>query len=277
MQKCIVELIKMEREWIPKEEGYSLYVRPTVISTFPVLGVQPSQEVLAYVILSPVGPYYKSGFNPVKLYASPDYVRAWPGGTGFAKCGGNYAMTMLAQEEARRKGYTQVLWLYGDDHQVTEVGTMNQFFMWRRPGSKDAELVTAPLDGTILAGVTRDSILQLARKWGEFEVSERHFTMGEVIKAIEEGRMLEAFGCGTAAIVSPVESIFFTKTSEWRAASSRAYVACLLTRSRGRADKEYRIPVDPKLRAGPVAHRFMRSILDIQYGRTPHPWSVVID
>ena len=124
---CIKELLKVEKQWIPKGKGYSLYIRPTGISTHEYIGVAPPEAKL-YVILSPVGPYYKTGFAPVKLLADPQYVRAWPGGTGHIKCGGNYALGMHAQMEAANKGYQQILWLYGDEHYVTEVGTMNQFF-----------------------------------------------------------------------------------------------------------------------------------------------------
>jgi len=151
--ECIKDLLRVEREWIPQEQGYSLYIRPTGVSTQPTLGVGAPSSCKLYVILSPVGPYYPEGFNPVKLYADKKCVRAWPGGTGDVKIGGNYAATIAPQMEAAAKGYTQCLWLFGDQNEVTEVGTMNFFVLWEKPdGSR--ELITAPLDGTILPGVT---------------------------------------------------------------------------------------------------------------------------
>lgn len=236
---ALKELLKIEKRWIPKGKGYSLYIRPTHISTHSFIGVAKAQASLVYVILSPVGPYYASGFAPVRLLAEPKYVRAWPGGTGDTKVGGNYAMGIKPGDEAINRGFAQMLWVFGDDLQVTEVGTMNIFFLWEKKDGSGKELVTAALDGaqfewvqvpacvttflsfsssfccvcvffcaltgTILPGVTRDSIIQLAKMWGDFEVSETHYTLHDVIDAVEEGRMVEAFGAGTAAIVSPVE------------------------------------------------------------------------
>jgi branched-chain amino acid aminotransferase len=177
------------------------------------------------------------------------------GGTGNTKVGGNYAMSIAPQMEAASKGYSQVLWLYGDELEVTEVGTMSQLFLWPRKDGK-RELVTAPLDGTILPGVTRDSILQLARDWGEFEVTERVYYLKEVLEAIKDGRMIESFGAGTAAIVSPVEAIFYDGT-------------------------EHAIPLDPtdaSAGAGPLTQRIANTLMDIQYGETEHKdWSKVLD
>jgi branched-chain amino acid aminotransferase len=252
LTKCLEKLLLLEKDWIPQKHGYSLYIRPTMISTQPFLGVAPTKSAKLFIIMSPVGPYYKTGFAPVKLYANPKNVRAWKGGTGHIKCGGNYAMSIHAQMDAAAKGYHQVMWLYGEDHQVTEVGTMNLFFFMKTPEGKK-ELVTAELDGTILPGVTRDSILSLAREWGEFDVSERHITMGEVTKAIDEGRMIEMFGSGTAAIVSPVNGFWYD-------------------------GKDYDVPLDPtdaNAKSGPLTARFANTIMDIQYGDVEHPWSVV--
>jgi len=251
--KCISELLKVEKAWIPKGVGYSLYIRPTAISTYPYVGVAASEQIKLYVITCPVGPYYPTGFNPVKLFADPRYIRAWPGGTGSIKCGGNYAMGIGPQQEAMQKGYAQIMWLFGSEMQVTEVGTMNQFFFWKnKQGEK--ELITAPLDGTILPGVTRDSILALTRKWGEFKVTERPYSIHDVIAAVNEGRIIEAFGAGTAAIVAPVNGFFF-------------------------GDKDYTIPLDPKnpsAKSGPLAQRLMDNILAIQYGKVDHEWSVIV-
>jgi len=250
---CLKELVRIDKDWIPDKDGYSLYIRPTLISTTNYLGVAPPSEAKFFIICSPVGPYYPTGFNPVKLLADPKYVRAWPGGTGNIKCGGNYAAGILPQREAAAKGYQQLLWLFGENHEVTEVGTMNQFWYWYNKDGK-AELVTAPLDGTILPGVTRDSVIQLAKSWG-IPVREEKYTITEVIDAIKENRMIEAFGTGTAAIVSPVKALGFMGV-------------------------DYDIPLDkedPTAKAGKLTRRIMSAITDIQYGRVPHPWSVVVN
>lgn len=252
--ECIKKLVVVDKSWIPKGNGYSLYLRPTVISTHPYIGVAPANSVKLFVIMSPVGPYYKTGFAPVKLLADPANVRAWPGGTGNCKVGGNYAMGIRPGQNAVKQGYAQILWLFGDDLQVTEVGTMNQFFLWiNKEGNK--ELITAKLDGTILPGVTRDSILQLCRAKGEFLVTERRYTLPEVIDAVNEGRMIEAFGAGTAAIVSPVEGFSYDGT-------------------------EYAIPLDPSnpdAGVGPLTKEMAETLMDIQYGRKAHEWSVKVE
>lgn len=252
--ECIKRLVVLEKDWIPKGEGYSLYLRPTVISNHNAIGVAPAQSVKLFCILSPVGPYYTTGYNAVTLYADDKNVRAWPGGSGNSKIGSNYGPTIRPQMEAAAMGYAQILWLCGDDYKVTEVGTMNQFFFWKNEMGKK-ELITAPLDdGTILPGITRKSILQLARQWGEFEVTERTYTIHEVIAAIEEDRMIESFGAGTATVVSPVKGFHFK-------------------------GKDYEIPLDPQKpteQAGPLARRFSETVMGIQYGRIPHEWSEVI-
>mmetsp|Transcript_17735 Transcript_17735/g.40932 ORF Transcript_17735/g.40932 Transcript_17735/m.40932 type:complete len:406 (+) Transcript_17735:210-1427(+) len=209
----IGELVKIDKDWIPSGEGYSLYIRPTVVSTHSVLGLAAPQKILLYVICSPVGPYYKTGFDPIKLTADTRYVRAWPGGTGNAKIGGNYAATMKPASEAAAEGYSQILWLFGDNDEVTEVGAMNFFVYMIDKNTNKPELVTPSLErGDILPGVTRDSILDLARSWAEFDVSERQITMGEIKEASEEGRLLEAFGAGTAAVVTPITGIQYKGT-----------------------------------------------------------------
>jgi branched-chain amino acid aminotransferase len=206
--KCIAELVRLDERWIPEGEGYSLYIRPTVIATHRFLGVAPPDNLLLYVITCPVGPYYRTGFRPVRLTADTPYVRAWPGGTGNVKVGGNYAPTMKPQAEAAERGYGQVLWLWGDKDEITEVGAMNVFFFLINESTGRKELVTPPLTrGDILPGVTRDSILYLARQWGDFDVSERFPTMSEIRQAAEEGRLMEAFGAGTAAVVTPISCI----------------------------------------------------------------------
>lgn len=208
--ELIAKFAKLEQRFIPSEHGYSLYLRPTIIGTQKTLGVGPPGSALLYVIASPVGPYYPTGFKAISLEATDYAVRAWPGGVGDKKLGANYAPCIVPQREAASRGFQQNLWLFGEEEYVTEVGTMNMFVALKDKETGQKELVTAPLDGTILTGVTRDSILQLARErlapegW---KISERKFTMKELAEASEDGRLIEAFGAGTAAIVSPVRAI----------------------------------------------------------------------
>ncbi|KAJ1560116.1 hypothetical protein HK405_008169, partial [Cladochytrium tenue] len=253
--EAIKALLRVDQRWIPAERGYSLYLRPTAIATQESLGVGPSSKALLFVIASPVGPYYKTGFAAVSLSATSHYVRAWPGGTGDSKIGANYAPGIRPQIEVAKDGFQQNLWLFGPEDRLTEVGTMNLFVYWRLPNG-EVELVTPPLDGTILPGVTRDSILAIARDtWrGEFKVSERVVTMPEVVRAVDEGRMLEMFGAGTAAIVSPIKLIRYK-------------------------DRDVVIPLDrddPAQQAGPLTRRLADYIMGVQYGEIPHGnWSVV--
>ena len=236
-----------------RARGYSLYLRPTMIGTQRTLGVGPPGSALLYVIASPVGPYYPTGFKAVSLEATDYAVRAWPGGVGDKKLGANYAPCIVPQMEAAKRGFHQNLWLFGEDEKVTEVGTMNFFAVLR--GERGLELVTAPLDGTILEGVTRDSILDLARERLAPEgwtVSERYVTMGELAEASDEGRLVEAFGAGTAAVVSPVRKI------SWKG----RLVDCGL-----RDDQE----------AGETAQRMKTWIEGIQYGDEEHRWTVKIN
>lgn len=197
------KLILMEREWVPQSTGTSLYIRPTMLATEPHLGVRPANRYLFFIILSPVGAYYKEGLNPVKIYVEDKYVRAAVGGTGEIKTAGNYAASLLAAEEAKEKGFTQVLWLDAAERKyVEEVGTMNMFFVI------DDEIITAPLNGSILPGITRDSVIHMVKDWG-MKVTERSLTIDEVIEAAKNGRLREAFGTGTAAVISPVGQITF--------------------------------------------------------------------
>ena len=197
------KLILLDREWVPKSHGTSLYIRPNLLATEPHLGVRPANVYLFYIIVGPVGAYYKEGLNPVKIYVEDFYVRAARGGTGEAKTAGNYAASLLAAEKAKEKGFTQVLWLDAVERKyVEEVGTMNMFFVI------DGEVITAPLTGTILPGITRDSVLQIVKDWG-MKVSERSLSIDEVIAAAKDGRLKEAFGTGTAAVISPVGQITY--------------------------------------------------------------------
>ncbi len=192
------ELVRLEADWVPHSFGTSLYVRPTMIAVDPYLGVRPSNKYLFYIILSPVGPYYKNGFSPVKILISDEYVRSAPGGTGEAKTGGNYAASLKASMEATELGYDQVLWLDAVERKyIEEVGSMNICFLY------DGKVVTSPLKGTILDGITRRSILTLVREMG-LQVEERALSVDEILEGVASGRLKEAFGTGTAAVVSPV-------------------------------------------------------------------------
>ena len=194
----LLELIRLEQDWIPTAPDTSLYIRPFVFANDPFIGVKASAKYIYCVILSPVGPYYAEGLKPVKIYVEDEYVRAVKGGMGFAKTAGNYAASLLAGEVAHEKGYSQVLWLDGIEHKnVEEVGAMNIFFKF-----KD-ELVTPALNGSILGGITRKSIIELARSMG-VTVTERTISIEEVFERNAKGELEEVFGSGTAAVVSPV-------------------------------------------------------------------------
>lgn len=199
--KGIEELVRLEKEWVPSSEGTSLYIRPAMIAVESVLGVKPSDHYYFFVILSPVGAYYASGFNPVKIMVEDKFVRATPGGTGEAKTGANYASSLKAGLEAKKKGFDQVLWLDGVHKRfVEEVGAMNMLFAY---GDR---VVTAPLTGSILNGITRDSTLKLADSLG-FKVEERPIDINELLADIKAGKVTEAFGSGTAAVITPVGAL----------------------------------------------------------------------
>lgn len=192
------ELINIDKDWVPSADGASLYIRPFIIATEEMLGVKPASEYLYMVILSPSGAYYKSGLNPVKIYVEEQYVRAVKGGTGMAKTGGNYAASLIAQEKAQKYGYEQVLWLDGVERKyIEEVGAMNVFF---RIGD---EVITPALAGSILPGITRMSSIELLKSWG-INVVEKRITIDEIAKAYHDGKLVEAFGTGTAAVISPI-------------------------------------------------------------------------
>ncbi|MBI4562127.1 MAG: branched-chain amino acid aminotransferase [Candidatus Rokubacteria bacterium] len=231
----LVELVGLERDWVPSSVGTSLYVRPTIIATEPFLGVRPAKSYVYFVILSPVGAYYPEGMNPVKILVMEKYVRAVPGGMGDAKTAGNYAASLLPAEEAHAAGFTQVLYLDSLHRRyVEEVGTMN--FMLRLGD----EVVTPPLTGTILPGVTRDSALTLLREW-RLSVSERPIGIDEVIAAARNGTLREAWGTGTAAVISPVGEL--------------AYAGQRIVINDGRI--------------GELTERLYQAIVDIQYARVP--------
>ena len=191
-------LLEVEKDWVPHQEGTSLYIRPTMIATQPMLGVHAANQYLFYIILSPVGAYYANGLAPVNIYVEDQYVRAVRGGVGFTKCAGNYAASILAGEIANQKGFDQVLWLDGVEQKyVEEVGSMNMMFAY---GSK---IVTPMLNGSILPGITRDSIITVAKQLG-YEVEEKRISIEEIFNDIKSGKCTEAFGTGTAAVISPV-------------------------------------------------------------------------
>jgi len=247
--KCILELVKLDKEWVPKQEGYSLYIRPALISLDTYSADQDIKKALLFVILSPVGPYFKTGkagpvIEPVSLLADPDFVRAWPGGIGEYKAGGNYGATVHLQREAERMGYNQILWLLDDE--ITEAGTMNFFMHWINENGEE-ELITPPLHGLILQGITRKSFLHIARDWDEFLVSERKVTIHELVKANKDGRVKEIFCVGTACVVCPINKIMYK-------------------------NEELIIPFTNDN----LSSRFYKTLMDIQYGRVQHPWAPVV-
>lgn len=247
--KCLMRLVQVDQEWVPHSEGASLYIRPTLIGIDGTLGVAQSESALLYTILCPVGAYFATGNDSVSLLADPSYTRAWPGGCGDRKMGSNYGPTIRVQNQANKQGLQQVLWLYGEDHQITEVGTMNIFLFYvNDEGEK--ELVTPPLNGLILPGVTRASIMQMAEEWGEFRVVERTITMRDVVNLQKSNRLLEMFGSGTACIVSPISSISYL-------------------------GNEIKIPTTEHSK--PLYNRIRDQLYAIQYGHIKHPWAQLID
>ena len=198
VEHALFKLLQVEESWVPVARGASMYVRPTLIGTEPFLGVRPAGRCLFFIIMSPVGAYYAEGAKPVKIWVEQEQVRAARGGLGAVKAGANYAASLFAAQRARDRGYAQVLWLDAAEHRyLEEVGTMNLFL---RIGD---ELITPPLHGSILPGVTRDSVLRVLRDWG-LRVSERDVSLDEVRQAHAAGELREVFGCGTAAVISPV-------------------------------------------------------------------------
>lgn len=199
--KTLIELLKIEKDWIPHIKDTSLYIRPFIIATDAHLGVRTANRYLFVIILSPSGPYYKEGLNPVKLYVENNYVRAVRGGTGMAKTGGNYAASLKAQAEANDQNYSQVLWLDGVEKKyIEEVGSMNVFFVI------DGEVITPALVGSILPGITRKSCIEMLKDMG-YKVAERRLSIQEVADAYKAGKLNEAFGTGTAAVISPIGHI----------------------------------------------------------------------
>jgi branched-chain amino acid aminotransferase len=240
----IATLVGIDRDWVPRTVGTSLYIRPIVIASEPFLGVRPAKAYLYYVILSPVGAYYPEGMAPVKILVVDKYVRAAEGGVGGAKTAGNYAASLYASEEAKHAGYTQVLWLDGVHRKyIDEVGTMN---IMVKIGD---EVVTPPLTGTILPGVTRDSVLALLRKWG-LRVSERQISIDDVVHAYRRGALKEVWGTGTAAVISPVGELAY---------------------------RDERMVINEG-KIGSLTQRLYDAIVGIQYGQSPDPdgWTLEV-
>lgn len=203
VKAALFELLKLEKDWIPTEPGTALYIRPTMIANEEVLGVHASHKYKFFIILSPVGSYYAHGLQPTKILVEEELVRTAIGGTGEAKCMGNYAASLMGGEIANSKGYDQALWLDAKEHKyVEEVGSMNIFFVI------GDEVVTPQLVGSILPGITRKSCIQVLKKYG-YKISERRISMDEIVDAYNKGELKECFGSGTAAVISPVGLITY--------------------------------------------------------------------
>jgi branched-chain amino acid aminotransferase len=235
--KALKELLTIEKDWVPKAPQTSLYIRPTIIATDPFLGVRASHTYRFFIILSPVGAYYPEGFNPVKILVTKDHVRAVQGGLGESKTPANYAASLLAGEKAYKLNYTQVLWLDGVEQKyIEEVGSMNIFFVINN------ELITPQLNGSILPGITRKSVIELAESW-KMRVIERQITIDEIIELHSKGHLNEIFGSGTAAVISPVGELRYGDTT--------------LTINNNKV--------------GPIAKRLFETIEAIQYGNSDDP------
>lgn len=227
-------LVQADHEWIPNAPG-SLYIRPTLIGTEAFLGVRPSDEILFFAILSPVSSYYAEGTAPIKIWVETNYLRAAPGGLGATKAAANYAGSLKAALEAKKKGYAQVLWLDYTREYIEEVGTMNVFFVFEN------EIVTPALDGTILGGGVRDSVIQLLKSWN-LPIVERKLKISEVLAASKKGTLKEAFGTGTAAVISPIGEL---------------------------AGDEWKVNLSPSGQRGEISQKIYDELTGIQYGQRP--------
>lgn len=242
---AVKTIVKYSQDWIPTGEGESLYIRPFMFATEAAIGVHAASHYKFMIICSPVGAYYAEGVNPVKIYVEDEYVRATKGGTGFTKCGGNYAGSLAAQVKAEELGYSQVLWLDGVHRKyIEEVGSMNVMF------EIDNKIVTAPCEGTVLPGVTRDSILHILKDWG-YEIEERHLSVDELMEAGHNGKLQEAWGTGTAAVISPIGELYY------------------------KGDK---VTVSD-FKTGELTQKLYDTLTGIQWGtiEDPYGWTVVVD
>jgi len=234
---ALKQLLTIEKDWVPDAPGTSLYIRPTIIAMDPFIGVRASYTYRFFIIFSPVGAYYKEGFNPVKIWVTKDHVRAVRGGVGHVKTAGNYAASLFAGEQANKNGYTQVLWLDGVELKyIEEVGSMNIFFVI------DGQLITPALTGSILPGITRDSVICLAKMW-KLPLIEKKISIDELFDAHRTGKLQEIFGSGTAAVISPVGEL--------------KYGNDVITIGDGKV--------------GPVANKLFKAITDIQYCKVKDP------
>ncbi|KAJ7570498.1 hypothetical protein O6H91_01G122400 [Diphasiastrum complanatum] len=275
--ECIKELLRIEKDWIPSEEGFSIYIRPTMIATDSLLGLAPTKEAMLFVVLSPVGPYFPSGLKPIRLFVDTKNARAFPGGVGNNKVGGNYAPTIVPLKQAAERGCSQVLYVLqdglGKGGLVGEAGAMNVFFLIRSRGlNEELELVTPALDGTILPGVTRDSVLRLSRSFGNMKVSERQLHFQEIEDAASEGLVIEAFGTGTACMIQPISGLVKEDGSEISLkfdSKAAEYWLQKLPGSLINSSKDNE-PIS-------LCGRLTRELLDIYYGYTEHTWSVAVD
>ncbi len=243
--KWLIDLVRLDKDWIPVRPGHSLYIRPFMISTEPCFGVRPADQYKLMIILSPVGPYYPEGFKPVPIMVVDQYVRAVKRGTGEAKAAGNYAASLIGQSLAKQEGFSQVLWLDAIEHKyIEEVGAMNIFVHFKN------EVTTPNLSGSILPGVTRMSVLQILKDWG-YNVTERQISIDEMVNAYDNGELLEVFGCGTAAVISSVSKLKFNDK--------------LMTFN--------------ETEAGELSLKLYNELTGIQYGRVAdrHNWLTYID
>jgi len=241
---ALLELLRLEQRWVPDSNGASLYIRPTMIGVDPIIGLKPSQTYLLYIILSPVGAYFKTDGAGLKILVEDTYVRAVAGGTGEAKTGCNYASSLIASREAQKKGYTQVLWLDGVHRRyVEEIGTNNVFFVY---GNK---VVTPKLNGSILPGITRQSVIDILIHWG-MDIEEKQLDINQILKDIDNGAITEAFGSGTAVVISPIATF-------------------------GYKGKDHSLS---NQNTGPITDKIFTALTDIQYGRAKDPfgWTIPI-
>ena len=241
---AIEQLVEVDQNWVPSDPGTSLYIRPFLFSTDPELALHGIHEAMFVIILSPSGSYYAEGINPVKIMLETEDVRAVRGGTGYTKCGGNYAASNRAGDKAMEKGYSQVLWLDGVERKyVEEVGAMNVMF------KVDGKVITPALNGSILSGITRRSCIQMIKSWG-MEVEERLISIDELVEAANNGKLEEAWGCGTAAVISPIGELCYQ-------------------------DVKYTIN---DFKIGPTAQKLYDELTGLQWGDKPDPfgWTKVI-
>ncbi|TPP64970.1 Branched-chain-amino-acid aminotransferase [Fasciola gigantica] len=248
--ECIKELIRLDKSWIPSDEGCSLYVRPLFAGIDPIIGVDICSKAILFVILSPVGAYFTGAQQGVALYADPKFVRSWQGGGGAFKLASNYAPTLYVQQFVKEKGCQTALWLHGQNENLTEAGTMNIFLFWTNENG-ERELVTPPLNGLILPGITRESILELTKSWHEFPVHEKEITMSQVLCAVNENRLHAMFGTGTACVISPVAKLVYK-------------------------NKVYEIKGGPE--GTKTVNRIYKELTDIQWAvNGPHLWTHPVD